>query len=351
LVGSWGYSETFSFTNSNPFVFSQTRSSSLPVSGVVGHVVDVNVTLSGMKTNSGGNGVEEFDVLLVGPQGTSIILISFVCDSTLGPVDFTLDDAASNFLPMGDIGIVCSSGVYKPSDYHENGDGYIIDSPPAPTPPYSIHLSDLNNLNPNGTWKIYAEEFEHDEGGTIESWTVSIQTDNVESCTRFDDEFDDNIVDWNIIKPNAIENGGNTTLIPVKRKGELEADNVFAGCGSNCIINTAFQTSGGLGSKVSLIGWYVNKANLIEVLIKEDKDRIIIRQRKDNTVVRKSSADFTINPNTVYSVKMIYDGTTITVLIDDTSPSLSIKPVGSLSGSVGIRSTNTTSIFTHMCVD
>ena len=91
VFGSWGHSETFSFTNTTPLVFSlPTRSSQIHVSGVIGNVLDVNVTLSGMKTNVAINGIEEFDVLLVGPQGTSIILISFVCDSTIGPVEFYL---------------------------------------------------------------------------------------------------------------------------------------------------------------------------------------------------------------------------------------------------------------------
>jgi hypothetical protein len=205
-------------------------------------------------------------------------------------------------------------------------------------------------LNPNGTWKIYAEEFLGEEGGTIESWTITIETDNVETCARFEDEFDDNVVDWNIIKPNVVESGGDTTLIPAGRKGEIEANNLFAGCGSNCVVTTAFQTAGGIGSKVWVIGWYLDKSNLIELLIKEDKDRIVIRQRKNKTVVQKSSSDFTIVPNTLYAVRMIYDGTTITVSIND-SPSLTLKPSGSLTGSVGIRSTNTTSTFTHMCVD
>ena len=321
IFGTWGHSETFSFSNATPLIFSvPTRSSHLQVSGVVGNVLDVNVTLSGMKTNAAINGIEQFDVLLVGPQGTSIILISFVCDSTFGPVDFTMDDSAANSLPMGDNGVSCSSGVYKPTDFSEFGDGYIIDSPPAPPPPYSTHLSDLNGLNPNGTWTIWAEEFLGDEGGTIESWTITIDTDSVEECLLFKDQFDDNIVDWSIVKPNVVENNGNTTLIPAGKKGEIEAVNVFSGCSRDCILDTAFQTTGGMGGKVWVIGWFVDKRNLIELLLREDKDRIVIRQRINKKIVKKSSAKFTIEPNTLYSAKMTYDGSTITVLIDGSSP-------------------------------
>jgi hypothetical protein len=347
------HSETFTFTQSTPFVVGNpTTSSTLDVSEVVGNVLDVNVQLTGIEAISPLNGIEEFDFLLVGPQGNKIILMAFVCDFTNGPVDFTFDNSASSNLPQGDQGVSCNSGIYKPSDYSVFGDGYTVTSPPAPAAPYSLNLSDLNGENPNGTWTLWGAEwaFSH-QGGRIQSWTITIETDSVESCVLFNDEFDDDVVDWNVIKPNAVENSGNMALIPSTKKGEIEAKNVFSGCGANCTLNTTFQTAGGMRSKVWVLGWYVDKQNLIELLFREDKNRITIRQRVNKTIVRKSSANFAINPNTPYPVTMIYDGTTITVLINGSSIGLSLTPVGSLDGSVGLRSTNTSSTFTHMCVD
>jgi hypothetical protein len=347
------HSETFTFTHSNPFVFGNpTASSTLAVNGVVGNVIDVNVTLSGIEAINASDGIEEFDILLAGPQGNKIILMAFVCDFTDGPVNFTFDNSASSNLPQGDQGVSCNSGTYKPSDYAVFGDGYTITSPPAPSPPYSLNLGNLNGENPNGTWTLWAAEwaFSH-QGGRVQSWTITIETDSVESCVLFNDEFDDGVVDWNIIKPNAIENGGNTTLIPSNKKGEIGANNVFSGCGSNCTLNTTFQTPGGNGSKVWVLGWIVDKQNLIELLFREDKNRVTIRQRVNKTIVRKSSVNFQINPNQSYPVTMIYNGSTITVLINGSSIGLTLTPVGSLDGSVGLRSTNTSSTFTHMCVD
>ncbi|HSE40185.1 MAG TPA: hypothetical protein VLH08_05420 [Acidobacteriota bacterium] len=353
IFTSFAQAEIFTFTQSDQFVFhNATISSTLGVTGVSGNVQDVSVTLSGLKANPPAvNGIEEFDILLVNPQGTKVILMAFVCDFTNGPVNFTFDNAGS-VLPQGDTGVSCSSGTYKPSDFSmvPGADGYTI-GPPAPAPPYSTNLDNLNGQNANGTWTLWAAEWHaSNQGGTIQSWSITITTDSAEQCVKFSDDFNDNVVNWDIVKPIATESGGNTILTPATKKSEIEASNVFSGCGANCTVNTEFQTAGGIGSKVWVLGWFVDKRNLIEVLIREDKNRVTVRQRIDKTIVAKSSANVTINPDTLYTVTMIYDGSLINVFINGVS-NITLNPVGNISGSVGLRSTNTTSTFTHMCVD
>jgi hypothetical protein len=175
LVGS-AYGATWTFTQNTPFVFDgTTNSNGLLASGVIGNVTDVRVTLTGIQTNTAANGIEDFDVLLVGPQGQKIILFSFVCNDTNGPVDFKFTKEASGTLPQGDT-TLCTSGTYLPSDFSQAGRGYILDSP-APAPPYSTDLNTLNGVNPYGEWTLYAEEFQGQQGGTIASWTLEITTE------------------------------------------------------------------------------------------------------------------------------------------------------------------------------
>jgi hypothetical protein len=177
LAGSAYANATWTFTQNTPFVFDGTTDySGIGVSGVIGNVIDVRVSLTGIHTNTAGNGIEDFDVLLEGPQGQRIILFSFVCNDTNGPVDFTFAAGYSEILPQGDT-MPCTSGTYAPSDFSQTRGGYILDSPPAPTPPYSIDLTSLNGTDPYGGWTLYAEEFEGQQGGTITSWTLEITTE------------------------------------------------------------------------------------------------------------------------------------------------------------------------------
>jgi subtilisin-like proprotein convertase family protein len=176
VLASSAYAATWTFTQNTPFVFDgTTNSSGLFVSGVFGNVSGVHVTLTDIHTNTAANGIQDFEVLLVGPQGQKIILFSFVCKDTNGPVDFTFAPEASGTLPQGDT-TPCTSGTYLPSDFSQAAGGYILDSPPAPMPPYSTDLTSLNGEDPYGDWTLYAEEFEGQQGGTIVSWTLEITT-------------------------------------------------------------------------------------------------------------------------------------------------------------------------------
>lgn len=349
-MGGSAYAASFTFTNNTPFVFAETTiSSTLTASGVVGNVTDVNVTLTGVRVNTlDVEGISEFDVLLVGPQGTKIILMSFVCDTTPGPLDLTFDNVASGPMPAGNSGVTCVSGTYLPSDFNNLAGGYILD-PPAPAPPYSTNLPDLNGLDANGTWTLYAEEFEGEQGGTIDSWSIIIETD-APGCVQFGDDFNNGTVDWTIVKPTATETGGNTILTPAARKAEIAATNLFAGC-STCTIDVGVQTAGGPSNKVWVLAWFIDKRNTIELLFKEEQDRIVLKQRVNGTVVLKAPASFTINPNTFYNVTMAFNGTQLTVSIDGGSTLISVTPVGTINGSVALRAKNTVGTFSHVCVN
>lgn len=180
-VVDFAYSGTYTFTQTTPFVFGDpTISSDLSVSGVMGNVTDVNVTLNGVRVNTFINGIRDTDILLVNPTGQKVILMSFVCNVTPGPLDFTFDGAASGPLPSG-FDTTCVSGTFLPSDYSGLAGGYILD-PPAPAPPYSTDMDQFNGSNPNGLWKMWAREFAGNQGGTIDTWTLAITTDSDEDC-------------------------------------------------------------------------------------------------------------------------------------------------------------------------
>lgn len=164
----------------------------------------------------------------------------------------------------------------------------------------------------------------------------------------FNDDFADGIVDWQILKPNVTETGGNLVLTPASRKAEAVISPAFSGC-STCAIHTNFQTAGGAFNKVWILGWYADKNNSLELLFKEQNDRVILKQRSGKVVVAKMKAQVTIVPDTVYDVVMAFDGTQVTVSIDGT-PVITMTPVGAPSGTSGFRAKNTTASFGSICI-
>src|SRR5215831_12936593 len=127
------------------------------VTGLSGPVIDLNVGLTGLTHGF----VSDIGVLLVGPAGQSVVLFDGIGGSTaVTNVNLTLDDQASGSLPCGS---AVSSGTFKPTNCIV-GDVF---PPPAPASGYGAVLSGLNGTNPNGTWKIFINDFVAPTGGSL----------------------------------------------------------------------------------------------------------------------------------------------------------------------------------------
>lgn len=136
--------------------------STISVSGMSGTVTDVNVTLNDL--------VSQFDppdddILLVGPDGKSVMLMSDACGDNdnenpiTSAVTITFDDQAPAPLPAD---APCSSGTFRPiDDDDDSGEfpahGHPDDAfPGGPTPPAgTLPLSTFNRSDPNGAWNLY----------------------------------------------------------------------------------------------------------------------------------------------------------------------------------------------------
>ena len=147
--------------------------STITVSDRVGEIFKVEVGIQGLNHSF----VSDIDMLLVGPSGDSVLLLSDV-GGTRGATDLDIDfdDAASDSLPTNS---ALSSGTFKPTD----GDGgqsqqdNVFD-PPAPQNPlnFSDSLSVFNGQDPNGTWSLFIVDDTGADSGTIDSWSLTITT-------------------------------------------------------------------------------------------------------------------------------------------------------------------------------
>lgn len=168
-------STTASFSNASPITIPSNAAgsaspypSSINVAGISGTVSKVTVTLNGFNHTY----TQDVDVLLVGPGGQSVFLMSDAGGST-GSVDLTLTfDDAGIAMPMSGL----SSTTYAPTN-NADGEGGDSFSAPAPGSGYGSLLSVYNGLSPNGTWQLFvADDFSGDGGSLTGGWTLNFVT-------------------------------------------------------------------------------------------------------------------------------------------------------------------------------
>jgi uncharacterized repeat protein (TIGR01451 family) len=164
-------SSSRSFTNSNVIIIptdgpANTYPSTLTVAGVTGAVSKVTVTIKQLTHTF----PEDVDMLLVGPGGQKVMLMSDTGGGVgITGVTLTFDDSAA-LLPFGP---TIFSGMYHPTD-HTPSDAF---PSPAPSGPYGTNLSVLIGSNPNGTWSLYVfDDAGGDQGRINGGWTLDIQT-------------------------------------------------------------------------------------------------------------------------------------------------------------------------------
>ncbi len=138
------------------------------VSGLSGSVDKVTVKLNGFTHSR----PEDVDVLLVGPQGQSVMLISDAgYNNPVSNKTLTFDDSGSAVPQYSQI----NTATYRPTDY-ETGDDF-----PSPAPygaPSDTHLWTFNGVDPNGTWSLYVvNDFALSSAGSIGGgWSLTIST-------------------------------------------------------------------------------------------------------------------------------------------------------------------------------
>jgi uncharacterized repeat protein (TIGR01451 family) len=134
---------------------------------VAGVVEKVSVTLSNFTHAY----PDDVDVLLVGPHGQSVLLMSDAGGSHgVQGVTLRFDDDAGAPLPDS---TALTSGIWRPSDYAPSEEF----PAPAPTPPYGTNLAVFHHTDPSGVWSLYIQdEAFGDLGSLSQGWSLDITT-------------------------------------------------------------------------------------------------------------------------------------------------------------------------------
>jgi subtilisin-like proprotein convertase family protein len=153
--------------------------SSITVSGMTGLVSDVDVHLIGINHGIG----QDIDMLLVGPNGQSIVLMSDVPSPGGFPINagttITFDDGAATGVPNA---VISGNPTYRPTNAGTTGDSF-----PAPAPAPGTHTtlaSAFTGIDANGTWSLYVvDDATGDVGSITGGWSLTITTEEVAEAT------------------------------------------------------------------------------------------------------------------------------------------------------------------------
>lgn len=148
-------------------------------SGLAGQISKVTVTLHGITHTR----PDDLDVLLVGPAGQKVLLLSDAGGGTdLNNVTLTFSDSASASLPNS---ARINAGTFRPSNYGTS-DAF---SSPAPGAPYATTLSAFNGSAANGNWSLYVfDDASNNSGGIAGGWSLAVTTAEQKSLEAFSAE-------------------------------------------------------------------------------------------------------------------------------------------------------------------
>jgi uncharacterized delta-60 repeat protein len=153
---------------------------------------------------------------------------------------------------------------------------------------------------------------------------------------------------WGFTQGYWVADNGNLNGTSFGKKTEAVADPAFNGC-ELCSVETSMSTDGGDANKISLLAWYVDSQNYVEVTMSEAKNKWIVKQHYAGRVVAKSGARSDINPNVFYDVKIMFDGTDFMLQVNGANI-LTMRAVAAPTGTVGFRVKNTTGRFAFISV-
>jgi subtilisin-like proprotein convertase family protein len=130
-----------------------------------GRISKLRVVLSNVSHNV----PDDIDVLLEGPDGQTVVLMSDVGGlGSLVGTTFTFEDGAPVMPDDGPL----PTGIYRPTNVGP------VDAFPAPAPagPHGNTLSRWNNTSPRGTWNLWVLDDFSTAAGSIADWALEITT-------------------------------------------------------------------------------------------------------------------------------------------------------------------------------
>jgi len=190
--------------------------STISISNSPGVITKVTVKLNNLAHSF----PDDLDIMLVGPAGQVVMLMSDTGGGNLlTNVNLTFDDAAARGLP--DSGQI-TNGTYRPTNIGVTNDN---PSPLAPSPPYSTNLSSFNGTSPNGTWSLFVFDDGSGDTGSLQSWNLNVSA-TVRTCCTNNPPFSDLGLTGVAVPLTPIAGSNVTFTLTVTNRGPATATSV-----------------------------------------------------------------------------------------------------------------------------
>jgi subtilisin-like proprotein convertase family protein len=140
--------------------------SQITVSGLSGTITKITATLSGIAHDDDA----DIDVLLAGPAGQRVMLMSDACPQLPSNTSLTFDDGSPALLTYP--GTCPGGSIFKPTNV-DGGDS--ATEMPAPAgAPNATTMAAFSGSNPNGIWNLYVRDDSGSASGTIAGWSITL---------------------------------------------------------------------------------------------------------------------------------------------------------------------------------
>lgn len=152
-------------------------------------ITRVEVKLSGFSHTS----PHDVDILLVGPRGQRVILMSDAGGNvSASNINLTFSATGATAIPDES---ALSTGTYRPANYGSSADGDLNDNFPGPGPGTlfneGANLGVFNETDPNGDWNLYVvDDTSNDPGSISGGWSLSLTVPTVFTVNSTDDPGD-----------------------------------------------------------------------------------------------------------------------------------------------------------------
>lgn len=184
-------------------------------------------------------------------------------------------------------------------------------NPNQVTPPANGIVNSVLTINPgNNSEGIYTFNVVGIGGAISQSKLFTL----IISDSIYSDDFEDHDVsDWSFTKGNWVAAGGMLTGT-VDRKGDALSPD-FGKC-SECSMEADIRIDS-QGARVSLLAWYQDKKNFVEVRLMEDKNKVLVKHRSGGFTLTKQKALLAIDPGVNYNVRVHFNGYEIEVYVNE----------------------------------
>lgn len=218
-----------------------------------------------------------------GGSGTTTCTVTSI-NSYNTPVNLTCSNLPAN--------VTCT---FNPSQVTPPPDGSID----------SILTVDVGQTVPVGTYPFLADAT---DGTLTHSANLTLNL-----APLYIEDFEDGVADGFIFLKGTWAVSSGVLTGTNTRKATAIAPFTMSG---NRSVEAVMRTAGGSGNRVSLLGWQVDKKNLVELLMKQEQNKWVLKHRIGGQAVAKAKALSTIQPNTDYRARISFDGTVFQVFID-----------------------------------